>query len=173
MKMPHVWDCAIILMNLFKHFVFYSSTGAALVRAIGINFRGQEGAPGEKDKFTLDVLASFSQASDNIHGTGLWKVSIYGSNTENGYGEQFQRVDQLLSDAQQAQPLVNGQNITFQDIQGKFDHSAVGCDMAFRYICFDFMKGDNPSTVFTFTTGKIPNKMTYCSDQCPPLEGNV
>ncbi len=132
--------------------------------------------PGAKQHINAIGVVGFSESSSNIRGTGLWKLSMYGSKNKDGTGEQFERYDQMLSPSQQSQPLIIGEgpkitaNLTFVlflGAQGELDISKIGCDDDFRYVCFDFMRGDNSEPVFMFkSTQRDSSKLTTCSDMC-------
>ena len=104
---------------------------------------------------------------------------MYGSKKVDGTGEQFQRVDQLLSNKQQAMPLVGGEFINFGLIRGEIDVTEIGCEKQFRYLCFDFTKGDYATPDFSFISSqqdqlKSPGtKWTNCSDRCERVQGRL
>ena len=76
---------------------------------------------------------------------------------------QFQSVYQTLTAAQQNLPQDSGR-IEFVNAYGEIDISAIGCG-EYRFLCFDFTKGDNPITEFTFTSlqGAASGKFTVCT----------
>ncbi|XP_072024307.1 uncharacterized protein [Amphiura filiformis] len=156
--------------------------GTAVVRRFGVSLEAvdavEHAVEGPSDDaieyFSLNVTIGASKASANINGTGLWKISIYGSHDSDGAGKKFLHVDQMLSGTQQAQPLLSGQNLTFTDLRGRFDHDAFGCDKTLRYVCFEFTKGDNPEPDFNFTSlQEDSSKLLVCSDTCEQEEGTA
>ena len=108
-----------------------------------------------KDRLEFQTTILFSFTSTNISGTGLWQIAMYGSNNDRGTGEHFQRIDQTLSRAQQSEPLRTGglhPQIEFTGVYGEIDLTAIGCGDEYRFLCFDFMKGDNPGPDFKFSS---------------------
>ncbi|XP_072019390.1 uncharacterized protein [Amphiura filiformis] len=147
--------------------------GTAVSIGLKYNLEATGITEGQKDSFIINATARFSEASDDIQGTGLWKLSMFGSRNQDGTGEQLERVDQLLTTTQQALPLVGAQNITFIRAGGEFDFNLIGCGTEFRYLCFEFTKGDNPNPDFQFI---LPGGLTTyrtCSDRCAPIENGV
>ena len=108
----------------------------------------------------------FDPSSSVVSGTGLWKLSIYGSKNAEGTGDHIQHVEQALTTTQQSQPLISGANIGFINVYTEMDLTELGCG-EYRFLCFDFTKGDNPSPDFTFTSQQQGNsqKYTVCKDR--------
>ena len=132
--------------------------------------------PNQKAAFTMNATIGFSEATDFVSGTGLWKLSMYGSANKDGTGAQFQRFDQLLTSAHQSQPLVEStrEEMVFVGAQGELDILAIGCGRNFRYVCFDFTKGDNPQPNFDFLSFQEESgKITLCSDRCKQAKGKL
>ena len=119
--------------------------------------------PGVKDPVDVQATILFSPTSSGVSGSGLWRLSMYGSRNADGTGTQFQRVYQTLSIAQQAQPLDSG-SIAFVSAFGEIDITAIGCG-EYKLLCFDFTKGENPSRDFKFASlqGADSSKFTVCS----------
>ena len=118
---------------------------------------------GVKDPLDIQARISFSPTSSGVSGSGLWRLAMYGSQNGDGSGPQFQSVYQTLTAAQQNLPQDSGR-IEFVNAYGEIDISAIGCG-EYRFLCFDFTKGDNPSTEFTFTSlqGAASGKFTVCT----------
>ena len=119
--------------------------------------------PGVKDPLDIQARISFSPTSSGVSGSGLWRLAMYGSQNGDGTGPQFQSVYQTLTEDQQNLPQDSGR-IEFVKAYGEIDISAIGCG-EYRFLCFDFTKGDNPSTEFTFTSlqGAASGKFTVCT----------
>ena len=131
-----------------------------------------EKSPERINRFSLNATIRLSHASSNVSGTGLWKLSVYGSNNDDGSGDKFQPTDQLLSNSQQALPAVSGQNLTFTDLQGRLDFNGFGCDNPVRYLCVEFSKGDSPNPDFNLTSLQDdPTRNFICIDTCEQKEG--
>ena len=118
---------------------------------------------GFKDPLDIQATVLFSPTSSGVSGTGLWSLEMYGSQNADGTGPQFQRVLQVLSQAQQDQPQESGR-IEFVNAYGEMDVTAIGCG-EYNYLCFDFKKGDNPRPEFAFASLQQPDssKFTVCS----------
>ena len=120
---------------------------------------------GVKDDVSINAVASFTEGSIDLRGSGLWTLAMYGSQNMEGTGDQFQRVEQTLSSSQQSQSLSGGNPITFSNAKAQIDVVAIGCN-EYGYICFDFMQGDNPNPDYTFRTRQDdPSKFTVCEEK--------
>lgn len=126
-----------------------------------------------KEHLEFQATVTFGFISTDVMGTGLWKIAMYGSNNGRGIGEHFQRINQTLSTAQQSEPLMTGglnPQIEFTRAYGEIDLTAIGCGDEHRFLCFDFMKGDNPSPDFKFSSwqdsgsGSERSKFTVCKE---------
>ncbi len=162
-------------MNLIFVFVYFKHLDNGVhVQSLHVRWSATGLRAGEPDPFTVNATVGFSVSSADVQGTGLWKLSMYGSPSSDGTGEQFQRVDQILSEDQQMQPYLGGTNLTFVGARGELYMTALGCDEQYRYLCFDFARGMNPSIgdfVFTTFQENDPTKITVCSDRCTDEAG--
>ncbi|XP_072040242.1 IgGFc-binding protein-like [Amphiura filiformis] len=117
---------------------------------------------GIKDSFVANTTVDFASNSPDVSGVGLWKLSIYGSKTTDGSGEPFQRIEQVLTETQQAQSLEGANSIFFLESPGELDIHFIGCG-EYQYICIDFTKGDSPTPDFEFESRQpVSNKYTLC-----------
>ena len=156
------------------YFLSFCFCTEGLVRSeqMKISLKAINATVGKLDECFVNATIKFSKSSVDVSGTGLWKLSIYGSKSLDGTGEQFQRFDQLLSTSQQAQPLKDNKELVFVNAKGKLDIRAIGCDMEFKYVCFEFAKGDNPNPDFNFTSYQVDStRNVQCVHRCPQLEG--
>ena len=119
---------------------------------------------GIKDPVTIDATASFTDTSIDISGSGLWRLAMYGSKNMEGTGEQFQRIEQALSSSQQSSALMGGADIAYSGAKGEIDVVTIGCN-EFKFICFDFLKGEMPSPAYTFRSLQEADdtKFTLCN----------
>ena len=148
------------------------------VRGMALGIGASSITPGFKDPLSIQATILLEPSSATVSGTGLWKLSVYGSTNAQGTGEQFQRIDQVLSTAQQAQPVVDPvdgplTSIGFLDAYGEMDLIAIGCG-EYGFICADFTKGDNPSPDFNFVSLQQADssKFRFCQEiPCPLHEG--
>ena len=156
--------------------IYLFNTGWVVGRSLRVRWSATGLKPNQKAAFTMNVTVGFSEATDYVSGTGLWKLSMYGSPNKDGTGEKFQHFDQVLSSAHQSQPLVEStrEGMVFVGAQGELDVLAIGCGKQFRYVCFDFTKGDNPQPDFNFLSFQEDiSKMTLCSDRCKQAKGKL
>ncbi len=117
---------------------------------------------GVKDYFVANTTVHFASNSPDVSGNGLWKVSIYGSMHNNGTGQRFQPIEQVLDTDQQSQPLSGANDLFFLESPGELDIHSIGCS-EYQYVCVDFAKGDTPSTNFDLeTTQPLSYKYTLC-----------
>ena len=127
--------------------------------------------PGVAANFTINTTIVFQESSDNVHGTGLWNESMYGSRNDDGSGEQYQLNEQILSITQQNTDLT-GTRLDFIGSEAQLDITELGCDKDFQYLCFSFMKGANPSVAFDLNTFQGDgSRITVCNDRCPSRPG--
>ena len=153
-------------------YVVYRCPGTAVPRSIAVEISVPELTVGQNDSFSINVTIGFSKRSADISGTGLWKLILYGSKYPNGTGTKFQPTNQLLSKTQEARSIMSGENVTFFDISGEFEFTAVGCDDEFRFLCFDFMKGDQPDPKFIMESlDEDTSRMNLCTDRCADVKG--
>lgn len=101
----------------------------------------------------LDVTVRTSVKSENVTGSGLWKLSMYLDSSKNGDGERIWLKDQILSDEQAAQPLYSSDNLYFEDISVRVGGPGYPCPESDYYYCFEFMAGDGPSVKYTLSAG--------------------
>ena len=131
--------------------------------------------PGVKDRLNIQATMVFDPSSPSISGNGLWRLRAYGSKNVQGTGTKFQHVDQLLSPTQQAQPLTISDSgfayIDF-DVNAEMDIAAIGCG-SYRFLCFDFMKGDRPTPDFLFASPQQADtsKFTVCQERACSDQG--
>ena len=123
--------------------------------------------PGVKDSIDIEATVSITYQSTAVFGNGLWQLAMYGSKNADGSGERFQQVDQTLPLTDQDKDLDHPTtNIRFLDAYGEIDLSAIGCG-EYRFLCFDFMKGENVTQDFNFISLQQPDssKFTVCKEQ--------
>ncbi len=143
-----------------------------IIRGLQAGLSATSVQPGVKDRLRVDATVKFAPTSTDIAGTGLWRLALYGAKNIEGTGDHFQRVEQTLSEEQQSQPLIGGADISFVDAYGEMDFTGIGCG-EFRFWCLDFMKGENPSPDFEFTSlQEDSSKFTVC-DERPCTDGGL
>lgn len=130
-----------------------------VVRGMQVGVSSSSIRPGVKDPLNVQATILFSPISAGVSGSGLWRLGMYGSRNADGRGDQYQRVYQTLTDAQQDQALV-GDRLDFVDAFGEMDITGIGCG-EFTFLCFDFAKGSDPSTDFKFVSLKGSDKTTF------------
>ena len=146
---------------------FFSFLKGVTVSGLEASYSTRTLTAGAKDDVSINAVASFTEGSIDLRGSGLWGLAMYGSQNEDGSGDQFQRVEQTLSSSQQGQALSGGQPITFSNAKGQIDVVAIGCN-EYGYICFDFIQGENPNPDYTFRTLQEPDTSKYTT--CQPKE---
>ena len=140
---------------------------AAFPQALHVGFTPDTSsvAPGVKNPIKIGAEVLFSEPYTLVNGTGLWRLDMYGSKKADGSGEQFQRFNQTLSQSLQDQP--SDSLMQLKGARGEIDFYAIRCQ--YGYLCFDFMRGDNPSPDFTFVTVDPvdSSKLTTCKRTRP------
>ncbi len=148
--------------------------GMVIALDVDFSMEVQRSWPDMNYQFTLNATVIFSEASRDVIGTGLWKLSMYESNTNGSFGEHGNRIAQVLPTSEQSKPLIQGRPLKFVNLRGQFDISAIGCDREYRYLCVDFTKGERPVPDFKFTSLQADEtKITACVDRCPDKEGKI
>ncbi|XP_038057974.1 uncharacterized protein LOC119729480 [Patiria miniata] len=102
------------------------------------------------------VLATDSRRY--LDGTGLWKVSLFGSKSTNGSGtDRYDERSQVLTTAENTDKSLQGQPLEMT-IQTQFLLGGVGCE-DYPYFCITIDKGDDPQPDFG-----IVGPITHCQD---------
>ena len=123
---------------------------------------------------TLIIDAEISMTEDSRSlsgGTGYWRMGLYGSQNVDGSGEQFGYQQQILSGAEAANELLQGQNLLFNDVETTFDVASLGCGN-FGYLCLEFTKGDSPSPDFKYNVQGRGDTDAMMLSSCVPVECN-
>ncbi|XP_072042842.1 uncharacterized protein [Amphiura filiformis] len=133
------------------------------VSGLQVGYSSTKLTAGKKDPVRIDAIASFTDGSIDLSGSGLWRLAMYGSTNAEGTGEQFQRVENALSSSQQGLSLTGAQDITYSNAEGEIDVVAIGCN-EYKFICFDYMQGKSPRPAYIFRTLQQadPTKYTVC-----------
>ena len=92
------------------------------------------------------MLLPHSNRVNAVMGQGLWRMGIFGSLNADGRGPKHDYRQQILGPFEEGNPLIPPNFLQF-DIDAQFDIKAVGCG-AYKYVCLEFDKGDNPSIDF-------------------------
>ena len=111
----------------------------------------------------LDVTGIIGSESTLIEGSGLWKVGVFASRSQNGAGQKLGYQEQVLSDAMQGQPLEPPANLAFGQMPVNFDMRGISCSDA-QYLCTKLSKNDNPMPEYTFKADPSDRVLTRCID---------
>ncbi|XP_038058442.1 uncharacterized protein LOC119729773 [Patiria miniata] len=123
-----------------------------VARGLTWNYRASTVIAGQANPLFIMATAHFMETSRSVSGTGLWRLGIFGSRSEFGYGERFNYVNQTLKAVDANKPLVPGTSadIKYAEAMAYFDIAAIGCN-GFNYACMELTKGDNAEPDFTFS----------------------
>ncbi|XP_071496955.1 uncharacterized protein [Diadema antillarum] len=91
---------------------------------------------------TLQAWITPSPRTDYIHGEGLWRLGLYGSESMTGSGTKVGYQRQVLDQQEAAMPMHAAAPLEFT-VRTTFDVRRIGCDDV-RYLCVEFGKGDAP-----------------------------
>lgn len=105
---------------------------------------------------------TFTDESSPVSGENLWTLGVYGSKFEDGSGERFNYVDQVLNDIESSLDLTS-QTLTFNNGAAMFDVAAIGCT-EFIYGCMIFSKNPNASVDFPFSVLPSGDAITVCKE---------
>ncbi|PIK42696.1 5 alpha fibrillar collagen [Apostichopus japonicus] len=103
-----------------------------------------DSAPGRRTPTTLDVTTKLRNDTRDVNGTRLWRLGLYGSNSEFGVGPKFDEVYQLLTDERIALPIENRKPLKFGELVTQFEIGTIGCVDNVNYVCLEFEKNTNP-----------------------------
>ncbi|XP_071815953.1 uncharacterized protein [Apostichopus japonicus] len=102
------------------------------------------------------------RTSENVTGTGLWKMSFWLDSSVDGDGDKMFYNEQVLSDEQASQPLYSSENLVFSDVRIPIGGPGVSCPEDDHYYCFQFLKGDKPSVRFFLQTPRQEPDVMRC-----------
>lgn len=111
-------------------------------------------SPG-KSEVNFILAATTSESSAGASGTGLWKMSIFGSKVSDP-GDTTDALDeqaQVLDQANQDKEVAAGETYQFS-ATAKFKIGDMGgCAGDYQYLCVVFSEGDNPRPQFELANG--------------------
>lgn len=81
---------------------------------------------GSASDITLNVDVQPRGAANDISGTGLWELHMFGSTNGDGSGPRYNPSGNLLDPGQAATPLV-GTNLLELSVNTAYDVGAIGC----------------------------------------------
>ncbi|XP_072021184.1 uncharacterized protein [Amphiura filiformis] len=117
--------------------------------------------PGELEDVTLAITVPVSHTSDEIRGSNLWRIGLYGSDRINGEGgDRFYYIRQILTDQQVSTPLIPDTDIEF-NIETQYMLSGVGCGK-FRHLCVEIARGDFPQPEYVFNEEQGGEPIVVC-----------
>lgn len=98
------------------YFISDQSDGGGTKRALlsNIGFRAGSGPnTPPRGKSNMDVTATIvtNPNSDEIRGTGLWRLGVFGSRNPDGSGHRQNEVPDILSDSTASTPLIPGRDL--------------------------------------------------------------
>lgn len=121
---------------------------------------------GQVNSVPVDVnIDLLKKKTQDVSGTGLWKLQVWGSLRADGVGQQISLSEQALTSNQEATPVERGAPFFFRNVPYELDMRGVSCS-EINYVCVRIRKGNDPDPQFTFK-GK-PNQATTFSD-CAPI----
>ena len=98
------------------------------------------------------ITSTVTFVDDNaskLSGFGLWRMGIFGSMNEDGTGDRFGYISQVLNSTQAAAPI-SEDNLDLQVVID-FLIADVGCN-SYRYTCIEFARGRQPFPMYRFRT---------------------
>lgn len=121
---------------------------------------GQYGSPVDL-KLDVQIYPSDDPATEVIEGSRLWELSIYGSPTEGGSGDD--RFDEtfVLTECQRDKTLRPTGPLEFK-VKTKFTITGVGCP-DYPYLCVRFAKGDDAEPDFLMSDALIGCAEVTCT----------
>ncbi|XP_071822533.1 uncharacterized protein [Apostichopus japonicus] len=105
--------------------------------------------PREGREVSLDLDVDFREDTRDLEGTSLWQSTLYGSDNEEGTGDKFGEVTQILNREQASKSIQNAEQLQLRDIRTEFDLSMIGCTPDATYVCLELRKGLNSQPDFT------------------------
>ena len=132
---------------------FYVNSVAILIPPTPIISRQQ-------NPITMDFEIVYDVSnSDQIDGTNIWRVKVWGSARANGGGTRISQVGQALTEAQASQSMILGRPFTIRGIEYNMDLRMHYCrDVS--HICAQLIAANN-----SFKIRPVPNKKSLISCQ--------
>ncbi|PIK60695.1 alpha-2 collagen [Apostichopus japonicus] len=132
-------------------------------------YRADNVIAGIENPISISGEVTFTDESSQVFGDYLWRLGLFGSQFEDGSGERFNYVSQVLDDTEGSYDLIS-QKLTFTNGAAMFDVAAIGCT-EFVYGCMEFTKSLNASTDFQFSILPSGDVLTLCKES--PCLANV
>lgn len=125
-------------------------------------YRADNVIAGIENPISISGEVTFTDESSQVFGDYLWRLGLFGSQFEDGSGERFNYVSQVLDDTEGSYDLIS-QKLTFTNGAAMFDVAAIGCT-EFVYGCMEFTKSLNASTDFQFSILPSGDVLTLCKE---------
>ncbi|XP_072173532.1 uncharacterized protein [Diadema setosum] len=97
-----------------------------------------------------------------VAGDGLWAMRAFGSSRMDGSGRRYSERTQVLTGDQQGQTLRTTEDMLFGSVDFDLNMQGLTCNQV-QYVCVEFAKGENPTTVFNLIPVPNPNVLISCS----------
>ncbi|XP_072173534.1 uncharacterized protein [Diadema setosum] len=105
-----------------------------------------------------------------VAGDGLWAMRAFGSSRMDGSGRRYSERTQVLTGDQQGQTLRTTEDMLFGSVDFDLNMQGLTCNQV-QYVCVEFAKGENPTTVFNLIPVPNPNVLISCSPtECEGVE---
>ncbi|XP_071496971.1 uncharacterized protein [Diadema antillarum] len=147
-----------------------------------------------RPNISINVSLQTSAEGDSISGRGLWKMGLFRSQFEDGFGDRMgPYVYQLLGEADASRKIRAGRPHVFTDLRTQYDLNEVcphpmhphhhrttttlllfqvGCS-DFNYFCVEFSQGDNPRPQFNMVIRSFTGTAVLCTQiPCYGNDGN-
>ena len=104
-----------------------------------------------KSDTNIRLTAKVSPSSrQNLAGTGLWKMTIFGSKEDNPdtTGPRLDYQEQILNEETRNMPIQDGADLLF-NVKAKFELGKMNlCEGSYQYFCVLLTKGESPDPDF-------------------------
>lgn len=111
----------------------------------------------DRKTFTIELFVNPHPRTDNIRGSGLWRVGIFLSNAIRGRSmvrSQYQ--PDILTAADKSKPLISGEHLTFSYLHAVLNTTGVGCPgVDLQFLCLELAKGENAIPDFQLSDGPL------------------
>ncbi|PIK54995.1 hypothetical protein BSL78_08042 [Apostichopus japonicus] len=114
-----------------------------------------------KSAITLNVFAELAKGSDSVSGKNLWKVGIFGSEWEDGYGDKYGYVNQILTTKQASKRAKKGKMLKLKNLRARFDISQIGCG-AVAFFCVELARDRDSPVNFELRAGIVFGSIVAC-----------
>ncbi len=125
------------------------SVGVVIVQSSATATSGDLKEGRESNPMVLDLTFTSSPTGASISGIGLWSLTVFGNNEENGLGPRMSEAMATLQGNDQSFPLPNGSSVEFNSVMATLDLRPYLVCEEVRWVCAELKKQVSSSVDFS------------------------